>query len=74
MKRLYFILFSLAMIPQTETVAQNQQLTPELLWKIGRVTLDCVSPDGQQVVYGVTRYDLPTNKSGRALYLVNIQG
>jgi dipeptidyl aminopeptidase/acylaminoacyl peptidase len=74
MKRLYFILFSLAMIPQTETVAQNQQLTPELLWKIGRVTLDCVSPDGQQVVYGVTRYDVPTNKSGRALYLVNIQG
>ena len=54
-------------------MAQNQMLTPELLWKIGRVGLDCVSPDGKYAVYGVQRYDLPKNKSARVLYIVEIQ-
>ena len=54
-----------------ETNAQT--LTPELLWKMGRLSLECVSPNGQLAVYGVTRYDMPTNKGSRALYLLNTQ-
>jgi len=73
MKHLPFILLFLFIMAHSETNAQNQVLTPELLWKIGRVGLECVSPDGQLAVYGVARYDMPTNKSSRALYLVNIQ-
>lgn len=53
--------------------AQNQRLTPELLWKIGRVNLDAVSPDGQYAVYGVQRYDLTDNKSSRVLYRLDLQ-
>lgn len=56
-----------------EITAQSQTLTPELLWKLGRVALECVSPDGQLAVYGVTRFDMAANKSSRALYLVNTQ-
>jgi dipeptidyl aminopeptidase/acylaminoacyl peptidase len=73
MKQLFFILLSFNMMSLNTIVAQNQQLTPELLWKIGRVALECVSPDGQLAVYGVTRYDIPSNKSTRALYLVDTQ-
>lgn len=50
-----------------------QKLTPELLWQLGRVGLDCVSPDGRLAVYGVQRYDLKSNKGSRALYAVNLQ-
>ncbi|MFM7399589.1 MAG: TolB family protein, partial [Bacteroidota bacterium] len=53
--------------------AQNQLLSPELLWKTGRTGLDAVSPDGKTAVYGVVRYDMSSNKSTRALYLVNVQ-
>lgn len=54
--------------------AQNaHKLSPELLWKIGRVGLDCLSPDGQYAVYGVQRYDVPKNKGTRVLYVVNIK-
>ncbi|MFN0034349.1 MAG: prolyl oligopeptidase family serine peptidase [Saprospiraceae bacterium] len=56
----------------TQTAAQTQTLTPELLWKIGRVALECVSPDGQLAVYGVQRYDVAANKGSRALFAVNL--
>lgn len=61
------------MLTSSESTAQNQRLTPELLWKIGRVGLDCVSPDGKFAVYGVQRYDVPKNKSVRVLYIVEVQ-
>ena len=54
-------------------VAQDQVMTPELLWDLGRVSLDAVSPDGKSFVYGVTRYDVNANKGNRDLYLMNIK-
>jgi dipeptidyl aminopeptidase/acylaminoacyl peptidase len=47
-------------------------MTAELLWKLGRVSDEQVSPDGTQVLYGVTWYDATTNKGVRDLYLVNV--
>ena len=66
------LLFLLLMATVTEIIGQNQRLTPELLWQIGRVGLDAVSPDGQWAVYGVQRYDVAANKSIRVLYVVNV--
>lgn len=54
-------------------LAQKQLLTPELLWQLGRVTLDCVAPDGASAVYGVQRFDVAKNSSTRALFLVDLQ-
>lgn len=69
----YLLLFVLlTMLSSIESNAQKQRLTPELLWKIGRVSLDCVSPDGQFAVYGVQRYDVSKNKSSRVLYIVHV--
>lgn len=44
-------------------------LTPELLWKTGRVALECASPDGRYLVYAVQRYSVQDNKGTRVLYL-----
>ncbi len=67
-----FAFFFLAMITASEIAAQTQTLSPELMWKLGRVGLECVSPDGQLAVYGVQRYDVAANKGSRALYLINL--
>jgi len=37
------------------------RITPEILWKFGRVSDHQLSPDGKTVIYGVTRYDVATN-------------
>lgn len=55
------------------TDAQQQMLTPELLWTVGRVALDDVSADGKYAVYGVQRYDVAANKGTRVLYLLDIK-
>lgn len=53
--------------------AQMQTMTPELLWKLGRVSGECVSPDGKQVIYGITNYDLVKNKGERNLFHLTFQ-
>lgn len=60
------------MILAPEINAQNQVLTPEILWKVGRVGLECVSPDGQTAIYGVQRYDIAANNGSRALFAMNL--
>lgn len=56
-------------------IAQKQdRLTPEKLWELGRVSLDDVSPDGKNLLYGVTYYDLAENKGNRDLYVMPVSG
>jgi len=54
--------------------AQSNRLTPEMLWDFGRVSLQDVSPDGKQMVYGVRYYDVKTNKGASDLYLLDTNG
>lgn len=62
----------LLMLTTTTALTAQSKLTPELLWKIGRVNLEDVSPNGQLAVYSVTRYDVAENKSVKRLFVVNI--
>lgn len=48
-------------------------LTPEVMWKMGRVGASAISPDGESVVYAVTRYNMAENKGISSLYLVAVQ-
>jgi dipeptidyl aminopeptidase/acylaminoacyl peptidase len=48
-------------------------LTPELLWKIGRISEEDISPDGTTVLFGVTYYDLAVNKGNRDLYSLRLR-
>ncbi|MFI5172487.1 MAG: S9 family peptidase, partial [Chitinophagales bacterium] len=47
-------------------------MTPELLWSLGRVGGETISPDGNHVIYGVTYYDVETGTSERNLYSVGL--
>lgn len=54
--------------------AQQDVMTPEKLWELGRVSLETVSPDGQQFIYGITRYNIDQNKGDRNLFSMSIKG
>ncbi len=53
--------------------AQNK-LTPELLWKLGRVSDVQLSPDGKTILFGITYYNLEENKGNRDLYSIPVSG
>lgn len=57
----------------TITFAQGT-MTPEMLWKLGRVSGGSVSPDGKNIVYGVTNYSLEANKGNRDLFVIPVAG
>jgi dipeptidyl aminopeptidase/acylaminoacyl peptidase len=58
----------------TEAEVQYARLTPEILWKYGRVADAQLSPDGASVIYNVTRYNVPTNKSVTDIWKVSTTG
>lgn len=53
--------------------AQNV-LSPELLWKLGRVTVIGISKDGKSVVYKVATPSVEENKSNSKFYTIPING
>ncbi len=68
MKKIILLLFV-----WTTTVASGQSLlTPELLWKMGRVSDPRLSPDGSKVVYGIRRTDLSANKGNSDLWIMDM--
>lgn len=68
MKKIFLLV---VMLP---VLMNAQNMTPELLWQLGRVSLDAVSPDGKTVIYGVTTYNTQENKGNRDLFAVTAKG
>lgn len=58
----------------TEAEIAAGKLTPEILWKFGRVGDAQVSPDGKTIVYSVTMADVKANKRITYLYSIPVQG
>lgn len=50
------------------------KMTPEFLWSLGRVSDIKVSPDGTQVLFGITYYSIAENKGNRDLYVMPVAG
>ncbi|MBQ8334703.1 MAG: S9 family peptidase [Tidjanibacter sp.] len=50
------------------------KFTPEVMWKMGRVGGQKLSPDGSQVAFTITYYNMEENKGSTAIYLVSPQG
>ena len=48
---------------------QAERMTPELLWRLGRVGNATVSQNGRDVAYTVTRYSLEDNKGTTSIYV-----
>lgn len=53
--------------------AQNK-MTPEILWKLGRVSGLGISKDGKYVLYSVSTPDAAENKSTRKTYMIPVSG
>lgn len=51
--------------------AQSNRLTPEILFQFGRVSLQDISPDGKNIVYGVRYYSKEDNNGSTDLYLLS---
>jgi dipeptidyl aminopeptidase/acylaminoacyl peptidase len=76
-KRIFFAalwLSPLLAMAQTTTTASKGIMTPELLWKLGRVSGLGISKDGKYVVYSVSTPNAETNKSSRTSYRIPING
>ncbi|HPE86111.1 MAG TPA: S9 family peptidase [Bacteroidales bacterium] len=54
--------------------AQKRTMSPEDLWRMGRVSDIQLSPDGKTVLYGVTQYDLKNNSGDRNLFTLSVKG
>ena len=70
MKKLLIILLLLG---STNLFSQNN-LTPELLWKLGRVAPLGLTKDKQSVVFAVAIPDIQENKSKRKYYSIPVTG
>jgi len=67
-----FFLFSL--IVTVINVYSQNNMTPELLWKLGRVSGVGITKDNSGVVYAVSTPDVDQNKSSRKLYYISLKG
>lgn len=63
----------MALLPNLSAFTQGV-MTPELLWKLGRVSGEIITPDGKNVIYGVTYYNMELNKGERNLYAIPLTG
>ena len=55
------------------TLFAQERMTPELLWKLGRVSLMDVSPDGKTVLFSVRHYDVNENSGSSKSYSLDVK-
>jgi dipeptidyl aminopeptidase/acylaminoacyl peptidase len=56
------------------TMSAQSLLTPETLWKMGRLSDHKLSPDGKTVLYSVRHFDVAANKGFNTLYVIPVSG
>jgi dipeptidyl aminopeptidase/acylaminoacyl peptidase len=74
MSRFCFILIVLLMGFSEHMSGQGKKMVPETLWEFGRVSDTQVSPDGSDVLFGITRYDVEGNRGNRDLFVMPVTG
>ena len=62
------------LIGKSDIRIKDGRMTPEALWAMGRIGGMNVSPDGKRVVYTVSYYSVPENKSNREVFVMNADG
>ena len=65
---------STKVIGKPEIQVQDGRFTPEVMWALGKMGEKAVSPDGKQITYTVTYYDMNENKGNAEIYLMNADG
>ena len=57
-----------------ETLPAQAPLTPETMWKLGRVSGVGISDDQQKIVFSVSTPDMANNKSNKKTYSISVDG
>ncbi|WP_445456600.1 S9 family peptidase [Flavobacterium sp. HNIBRBA15423] len=70
MKKLALILISMTGLAATA----QEIMTPELLWKLGRISPLGISKDGKNIIYKVSTPSMDENKSNSEFYSIPITG
>src|SRR6476659_3214656 len=70
MKKIFFLLFTFCAL----NASAQKNLTPEMLWKLGRVSGETITPNQKNVIYGVSYYNQESNKAERNLYTIPLTG
>ncbi len=60
--------------PLSQKEIEDKKLTPEILWKFGRITEFELSPDGKEIVFVVKRYNIATNKGNAEIFIMSSTG
>lgn len=71
-----FLVLTLTILAIMISAQENKSnvYTPELLWKLGRVSDVQLSENNKTLIYGVSWYNLKENSGNRDLYTVDIDG
>lgn len=56
------------------TASAQQVMTPEMLWKLGRVSALGITKDGKSIVYKVSTPNMEENKSASKFYSIPVTG
>ena len=64
----------LIIITMSITTSAQQILSPEALWKLGRVSAIGISKDGKSIVYKVATPSVEENKSNSKFYTIPVTG
>lgn len=48
-------------------------MTPETLWKLGRISPEMVTPDNRNIIFGITNYDIKTGTSEKNLFTISLE-
>lgn len=56
----------------TAAEKQARMFTPEVMWKMGRIASGAVSPDGKEVLYALTHYNMGENKGYTSLWVMPV--
>jgi len=72
--QIFLLIFLTGPFVFAQQTAVSDRYTPELLWKLGRVSDIQVSPDNKTILYGVSWYNLAENKGNRDLYSLPVSG
>ena len=67
-------IFSLALVFVAIIASSQQNMSPELLWKLGRVSPVGLTKEGNALVFAVSTPNMEQNKSTRKLYRIALDG
>lgn len=67
-------IFIIGILMLSNAVMAQKNMSPELLWKLGRVSGEAVNPKNNTVIFGVSTYNLKQNKGERNLYSIGLNG